>query len=44
MVGYGAVDLYLGRCGRVCRCNLYWGRCGRNRAIHRYCGRNGRVW
>ena len=36
VVGYGAVDLYCGRCGRVCRwdgrvgdgvVDPYWGRC-----------------
>ena len=25
MVGYGAVDLYWGRCGRVCRCRSLLG-------------------
>ena len=29
MVGYVAVDLYWGRCGRDVALNVYWGRCGR---------------
>ena len=29
VLGYGAVDLYWGRCGRYKAVDLYWGRCGR---------------
>ena len=41
VVGYGAVDPYWGRCGRVCRCrDVVLG----NGAIDLYWGRNGREW
>ena len=46
MVGYGAVDLYWGRYGRICRCrsistgDVVVG----NGAIEIYWGPNGRVW
>ena len=44
MVGYGAVDLYWGRYGRICRCiSLPGDVVVGNGAIGLYWGRNGRV-
>ena len=44
VVGYIAINLYWGRCGRVCRCRSLHGRRCRERPFRSLLGRCGRLY